>query len=183
MLSSWETHVVRGNHEEMLSMVQKKPDCLLPISEKYGDGLKIALDTLSCSQLDWLKNLPHPMSLELGGRRILLCHGAPWDLDCYIYPDSCVSMFEKCTEHGDDLVILGHSHYAYTAKCGNTMIVNPGSVGQPRDRKPGAHWVLLNTETMEVTHFAEKYNVFEVVEYAKAFQPSVPYLADVLCRK
>lgn len=183
MLSPWTMYVVRGNHEEMLSMVGKNPNALLMINQKYGEGLRVALDTLSPMQLHWLENLPHPLRLQLGGCRILLCHGAPWDLGCYIYPDATFSLLEKCAAQGDDLVILGHTHYAFKHRCGKTMVVNPGSVGQPRDRKPGAHWALLDTATLEVTHFTENYDISEVVNYSRTFQPAMPYLAEVLCRK
>ena len=183
LLSPWPMHVVRGNHEEMLSAARKDPGCLQKIEQKYGSGIRVALDTLSPAQLLWLENLPHPLRLELGGCLILLCHGAPWDFDRYIYPDADASLLEKCAAQGEDFVVLGHTHYAFQRRCGRTLVVNPGSVGQPRDRNPGAHWALLDTSTREVTRFTENYDIAEVIEYSRASQPAVPYLADVLCRK
>ena len=183
LLAPWNLHVVRGNHEEMISTVRSDPGALQGIELKYGNGLRVALESLSPTQLKWLENLPHPLRLELDGCEILLCHGAPWDFDCYIYPDAGAALMERCVSHGGDFVILGHTHHAFQKRCGRTMVVNPGSVGQPRDRKPGAHWSLLDTSTREVTCLTEDYDISQVVEYARTFQPAVPYLADVLCRK
>lgn len=183
LLAPWNLHVVRGNHEEMISTVRSDPGALQGIELKYGNGLRVALESLSPKQLKWLENLPHPLRLELDGCEILLCHGAPWDLNCYGYPDADAAFFEKCAAHGDDFVVLGHTHYAFHRRCGKTVVVNPGSVGQPRDRKQGAHWSILDTSSREVTLLTENYDMAEVVKYARTFQPAVPYLADVLCRK
>jgi putative phosphoesterase len=182
MLAPWSLHVVRGNHEVMLAPARQDPGYLRRIDEKYGNGLRVALDSLVPAQLHWLENLPHPLRLELGGCQILLCHGAPWDMDCYIYPDAAVSLLERCASEGADIVILGHTHHAFQARCGRTLVVNPGSVGQPRDRQPGAAWALLDTATREVTPFRENYDIAQVVAHARLAQPAVPYLAEVLCR-
>lgn len=183
LLAPWEMTAVRGNHEEMLSAARMDPAYREKIERKYGNGLSVALDTLSPNQLHQLENRPHPLRLEMGGSLILLCHGAPWDLDCYIYPDADERLISQCAAQGEDFVVLGHTHHAFQKRCGKTLVVNPGSVGQPRDRHPGARWALLDTATREVTQFTENYDMATVIEYSRATQPAVPYLADVLCRK
>jgi diadenosine tetraphosphatase ApaH/serine/threonine PP2A family protein phosphatase len=45
-------------------------------------------------------------------------------------------------------VLMGQTHYPLlrrTARGG--LLLNPGSVGQPRDRNPMASWALLDTGT------------------------------------
>ena len=61
-------------------------------------------------------------------------HASPWDETTYIYPDS-----EKLSEiqlHRNELLLLGHTHYPMSVQCGEGFVLNPGSVGQPRDRDP-----------------------------------------------
>ena len=65
----------------------------------------------------------------------------------------------------------------------NKKIINPGSVGQPRNGQPGAHWVLLDTVTMATEHRVEKYDIESVVQQCKEYAPNHPYLYEVLRRK
>ena len=183
LLATWEKVVVRGNHEEMLAVARENSDYLIQMDRKYGTGLRVALDTLSNEQLDWLVQLPHPRKLSIDGCSILLCHGSPWDLDQYIYPNAEEALLEKCSAEGHDWVVLGHTHYPMQHLRDNTTIVNPGSVGQPRNRKPGAHWALLDTETQIVTFRVESYDAGPVIEVARNRQPDLPYLAKVFTRQ
>ena len=133
--------------------------------------------------LDELCGLPHPLSLELDGRRILLCHGAPHDPDFYLYPDSDLLPVASPALADYDLVVTGHTHYPMRRRLGEkTLLVNPGSVGQPRNRIPGAHWALYDTESGEVAFFCEHYDYEPLQTEARKRHPELPYLADVLGR-
>jgi putative phosphoesterase len=182
LLNAWQTWTVRGNHEDMLVRARSDNGALTEIDHKYGCGLRLALSDLSCEELDRLCGLPHPLEVEIGGRQILLGHGAPWDNDYYVYPDATADVLERCAAGGHDLVVLGHTHYAMVHRVGATTIVNPGSVGQPRDRRPGAAWALYDTSTGEISLRRESYPVERVVAQAEACDPSHPYLASVLTR-
>jgi predicted phosphodiesterase len=144
--------------------------------------MRIALAQLAPGQLDGLCGLPHPLEIALDSHRILLCHGAPWDNDEYIYPDAALEVFERCASGGHHLVVLGHTHHAMALRVGATAIVNPGSVGQPRDRRPGAAWALYDTATGEVFLRCEPYASERVADEARFRDPALPYLADVLTR-
>ena len=183
LLKPWDMAVVRGNHEDMLAAARKQPDLLGQVDKQYGTGLRVALETLSSRQLDWLENLRHPQNIEIDGCRILLCHGSPWDVDIYIYPDAESTLLEKCADTGHDWIDLGHTHYPMEHRVGNTTIVNPGSVGQPRNRKPGAHWALLNTQSRKLSFMSEYYDIAPVIEMSRARHPNIPYLSDVLQRR
>ena len=63
------------------------------------------------------------------------------------------------------------------------MVVNPGSVGQPRDRKPGSCWALWDTRRMEVTLRRTAFDTSLVAERARRIDPHLPYLSDVLTRQ
>lgn len=181
LLAPWNavTTLVSGNHETMLAQSRGDPDFLKEVDKRYGTGLRIALDSLSTSQLDWLTSLPHPQRVDIGDCRILLCHGAPWDVDQYIYPDADRDLLENCASDDYDWVVLGHTHYAMHHTIRGTHIVNPGSVGQPRNRKAGAQWALLDTESRQVDFKTEHYDVTAVIERSRALHPEIPYLSNV----
>ena len=77
---------------------------------------------------------------------------------------------------------MGHTHYPMSREIDSTLLVNPGSVGQPRNKRPGAAWAILDTEKKDVTFRNENYNIQSVVNEAVRRQPNLPYLAEVLVR-
>ncbi len=87
--------------------------------------------------LDYLATIPLTLSLELDGLRVAMFHGAPWDdpssiSATYIYPENQSDLCRVA--HVDaDVVVLGHTHRAFATRINSTLIVNPGSCGEPRD--------------------------------------------------
>jgi predicted phosphodiesterase len=65
---------------------------------------------------------------------------------------------------------------------GAVRLINPGSVGQPRNRQPGAQWAILDTSTRQVTLCCEDYDFHSVALEAAARHPELPYLSEVLVR-
>jgi putative phosphoesterase len=182
LLSKWNHIIVRGNHEDMLASIRMDSTSLPKIEAKYGIGLRLALEQLSTTQLDTLTNLPMTKYIEIDRCNLLLCHGSPWDTDKYIYPDASEEIIEKCASVDADIVIMGHTHYPMSREIDSTLLVNPGSVGQPRNKRPGAAWAILDTEKKDVTFRNENYNIQSVVNEAVRRQPNLPYLAEVLVR-
>lgn len=183
LLAPWNVVAVRGNHENMLVEARRSVDFLGKVDGKYGTGLRIAIDQLDLKQLDELCRLPHPLELIIERCRVLLCHGSPWDSDCYIYPDAEQELFERCALHEFDLVVVGHTHYPMFHRVGNTLLINPGSVGQPRNRIQGAQWALFDTETSEVNFFCETYNAGFVIAESRRRHPDLSYLSEVMERR
>ena len=142
----------------------------------------MAIEQIDTPQLDDLCALPHPLELVVDGCKILLCHGTPWDNDRYVYPDAKRELLDRCAIQEFDLVVLGHTHYPMCHKIGKTLLVNPGSVGQPRNRKPGAHWALFDVDSHEVTPRCEIYDAGQVIAESRRRHPDIPYLAEVLER-
>lgn len=193
-------HTVRGNHDDMFDAAQNDPARLTGITRKYGHGLATALATLSPEQVQWLQTRPRQMRLHLGGVEILLCHGSPWGTDHYIYPDAPEGVLTKAAKSAGaaDLVVLGHTHYqtqwtlprAVAAPHPDThvwaqhlTIVNPGSVGQPRDRKPGAAWALVDIDQGQIDLRREAYDTRPTVQRARDRDPDLDYLWSVLARQ
>lgn len=182
-LQPWDRHVVRGNHEDMLNTARSDPEFLAQMDARYGTGLRTAIEQLGMRQLDELCNLPHPLELNIDGCRILLCHGAPWNIDQYVYSDAQPALLERCAIQELDLIVLGHTHYPMLHQIGKTLVVNPGSVGQPRNRQPGAHWAIFDTVNRSLEFRQEQYDFSALVRECQQRDSELPYLAEVLIRK
>lgn len=97
---------------------------------------------------EWLARQPFERRLEIDGTRILVCHGSPWRVDEYVYPDDeDVARFGTV---GADLIVMGHTHVPLVRRAGHALLVNPGSCGQPRDYNPMASYALYDTESRQV---------------------------------
>ena len=183
LLESWNVVAVCGNHDKMLKKVRNDKNKLELMSDKYGSGLRIALEQLDSTKIDWLLNLPNTLEYEVESEKILLCHGSPWNADEYIYPDANNESINRYCSLNVKWVVQGHTHYPMKRKFENITVINPGSVGQPRNKEQGAQWALLDTESDKLEHFCEQYDSSEVVMESKKRHPEIPYLADVLeCR-
>jgi putative phosphoesterase len=182
LLGEWDVEIVRGNHEEMLKTALKDPNYLLSVDARYGTGLRVAFEQLSSEQIERLCELDHPLHLSFDGVKILLCHGSPWDFDQYIYPNAEKALLTKCAISEYDLVVMGHTHYPMQLMIGSTLIVNPGSVGQPRNRYPGAHWAIFDTVSRSIEFRCESYDMTHLIRECRERNPNLPYLANVLER-
>lgn len=182
LLSSWTYWAVRGNHEDMLLAMRNNSAARSEYLRKYGSGLEYALSTFSGGDMALIEAMPRTRLLSFSGRKLLLAHGTPWDTDEYLYPDAPAGVLERVAESGGDIVVLGHTHYQFHRSLTGRLIINPGSVGQPRDRKPGAAWSILDMETETILHRREDYDIGAVVAAARQHDPALSYNWTVLSR-
>ncbi len=182
LLTAWPFDAVRGNHEDMLRASRHDPVLAERILARYGSGIAIAQSELDASRQQWLDELPVQCWVQWGRWRALLCHGTPDDTEEYVYPDSPDFTFERMAVAGADLVIYGHTHYPLCKTIGRCRVVNPGSVGQPRDRRPGAQWALFDSDSGALEHRLTPYDNAAVAREAERRHPDIPYLGQVLCR-
>ena len=81
-------------------------------------------------------------------------------------------------------MILGHTHYPFIKKAEDgRMIINPGSVGQPRDKNSSASWAIVDFMTGAVDLRRTRFKSQELIKEIEKRDPSLPYLKDVLVRK
>lgn len=182
LLENWDIVAVRGNHDKMLIKAREDENFLRKMTKKYGCGLSIALECLNDESLAWLMTLPDSIVHEVLNEKILLCHGSPWKDDEYVYPDSEEKSLNRYSCLDATYVVQGHTHYPMLKAVEGVTVINPGSVGQPRNGQPGAHWALLDTEQRNVKHFCEQYDTSSVIKESKIRNPDIPYLADILER-
>src|SRR5439155_914908 len=108
-----------------------------------------------------------------------ICHGSPVDEDAYIFDELDALRALKASRR--PLCLFGHTHYAVTFELadrgpegatpsasaetqitlrrGSKYLVNPGSVGQPRDGDPRASYAIVDTVERRVELFRQSYPV------------------------
>lgn len=98
--------------------------------EKYGKSYELELGS---KQLKFIESMLNKESETIDGIKIAFYHGGPGDYaEQRIYPDT-VLVKEEYSDF--DFVFTGHTHYQLQTKIGECVVVNPGSLGQPRDGK------------------------------------------------
>jgi len=121
---------LRGNHDQVfLEILGGNESLRRDYLKKYGPSMERLLEH-DCSDLTrWLSNLPGSC-VQLAGE-ISAAHGSPWNpVSGYVYPDTPVQPFLK--EHAETF-LLGHTHHPMEKRIEGKHIVNPGSLGQPRN--------------------------------------------------
>ena len=182
-LESFETTMIRGNHETLLEEAQGNSEIEERLHIRYGSGISEALKKLSPAQIDTLLSLPEKRSVEISGMAFLLCHGSPSKNDEYVYPDADEQKLKECAIEGVDMVLMGHTHYPMLKAVGKTTLLNPGSVGQPRDIGSSASWAIIDTVGRSAELRRTPFDAGSVVNEVRAIDPQNLYLAEVLLRK
>lgn len=181
LLEPWPMHVIGGNHERMLGEAQESPEMAAQHRKKYGSALDVALATLGKAQVEWLVKLPSRQSVELDGVSFELCHGSPDEQDRYVYPTASDEELQRCRLPGR-VVLMGHTHYPMVSVRPEGTLINAGSVGQARDLGGFASWFLFDTATQVIIPHRTAYDTTAVAAEARARDPDLPYLAEILQR-
>jgi diadenosine tetraphosphatase ApaH/serine/threonine PP2A family protein phosphatase len=151
--------MVRGNHDKVA--------CGLEQAEGFNavarSAAKWTLDILTPKNREWLADLPEGPTIV--DDLVEICHGSPFDEDAYIFDElDAVRALKVSTR---TLCLFGHTHYPVTfelsadafdtvgpaaaseaqlaLKRGAKYLVNPGSVGQPRDGDARAAYAIVDT--------------------------------------
>ncbi|MBS7652537.1 MAG: metallophosphoesterase family protein [Candidatus Bathyarchaeia archaeon] len=154
-------HSVMGNHD--YAIVTGDTSGFNPYA---AEAVRINRRLLEADEVRRLGSLPMGLNLEIDGVRIQVYHGSPSDpVNEYVFPEEAEAVAEDYLEALDvGLIILGHTHIPYVIETGNGFLMNPGSVGQPRDGDPRASYMLLEIEgsSVKVDHRRVDYDVDSV---------------------
>ena len=155
--------IVRGNHDHAVGY---GVDCGCGPATHAASVYtreEISLKKLSSNDVKWLASLPTGDTLKaLGFEGVLAVHATPAEeLHDYLYPwfsDDRVASSLKGFE--GPALLVGHTHYQFAVRrLGKYLIVNPGSVGQPRDGDPRAAYAIIDDEATAIIFRRVKYDV------------------------
>ena len=175
-----EVECIKGNHEDMLLEIHDNAKMLEKYINTYGNGIRLAYEKLSKYHWNFIKNLPEKRNLIFDKIDILIAHGAPWDNNFYIYPNSKDEVFKKLEKYSQKFVFLGHTHYQMIKKVYNKIIANPGSIGQPRDIGKDAKWLIFETKEKKITFFKTPFDTTELIKQIDFYDPNKSMLKKFL---
>jgi diadenosine tetraphosphatase ApaH/serine/threonine PP2A family protein phosphatase len=155
---------IRGNHDKVCSGIED--------GEMFNRvALQAALWTrekLTPSNLRWLRSLPEGPVVVDGA--FAVAHGTPIDEDAYIFGE--IEALNVFRQTAFPLCFFGHSHFPVIfglspdaiqtvlttspsfrlrLQPGVRYLVNPGSIGQPRDGNPLASFGMFDSDTRTVS--------------------------------
>jgi predicted phosphodiesterase len=153
----------------------------IPLDE-FSRGASLAAqwtrEVIAPSNLEFLSGLRPEGREQLGGEPLGLYHASPRD-PVWEYVLSTL-LAELCLDRqGARVCLVGHSHVALSfarhegepatgepRRAGTRLaiaegewLLNPGSVGQPRDGDPRASWLLLDLDEPAVSFMRTEYDV------------------------
>jgi putative phosphoesterase len=133
--------IVRGNHDHAVGH-DVDPRCSPPFRAMAEATRQLAMKTLPDHDKRFLRDLPLTASVERDGQRLFLCHATPSDpLFAYCPPDSPAWSQESASVDAD-IILVGHTHLPFVKRFGTRTVVNPGSLGQPKDGGPDASYAV-----------------------------------------
>ena len=173
-------HTIRGNHDKAAADLMPTDD-FNPIAKAAVDWTRAQL---SPDNLKWLAELPAG-PLEAEG--IVLVHGAFQDEDEYVFTPA--QALEGLLDSSAPITFFGHTHhqggFAYENSNNNLEVLhirprpsdafvplrteakrryllNPGSIGQPRDGDPRAGFAIADLEHNVVEFWRVPYDIAAV---------------------
>jgi len=170
---------LRGNHDQLLlSIAAGEKDLLSEYTKKYGRSMELLLDQDIKEIIEWLRSAPEfYLNKELN---CYACHGSPENhLEGYIYPDTDIALFER---YPQTLFLIGHTHYPMVRKLGEKMIVNPGSIGQPR-HGGDATYAVIDMDGFDVEFKEIVYDKTKLADEIKRLDGHNTYLKNIIHRR
>jgi diadenosine tetraphosphatase ApaH/serine/threonine PP2A family protein phosphatase len=165
--------MIRGNHDKVA--------CGLEQPEGFNAVAKGAAlwtyEALTAANRSWLAALPQgPLVVD---EQIEICHGSPFDEDAYTFDELDAVRALKVSRRL--LCLFGHTHCPVTFQLSqgrvetigasgltasrvelrgeSQYLINPGSVGQPRDGDPRAAYGIADTAARIVELFRVEYPI------------------------
>ncbi len=117
--------------------------------EGWQDSLQFAplrwtASRLGAEHLAYLAKRPAAYRLDpLDLPPMRFVHGSPRRADEPVLPDRELLAADALAMVREDVLVVAHTHEPWVVKDGERMAFNPGSVGQPYNNVPHAHYALL----------------------------------------
>ena len=160
--------IVRGNHDKIAFGIDQ--------AEGFNVSARAAaewtLNALTPAHRDWLINLPKGPTVV--DDCVEICHGSPFDEDEYIFDE--LDARRAIDSSRQRLCLFGHTHVAMVFRLAGRAIglvdvagtsvtldadakylVNPGSVGQPRDSDPRAAYAIFDAGAQQLEMYRLDY--------------------------
>jgi predicted phosphodiesterase len=162
--------VILGNHDSVAVGRESSEDWNNYNAQR---AIEWTAKTLNTSSADYLRKLPYMVNEE----SLCFVHASPWEAEKWRYVSSLDDAVDAFSFFTSKICFIGHTHWPiivimegeqsfhvsetlfHTWQPTQRLLVNDGSVGQPRDRNPLASWCLCDTEKMSVEIVRVAYDI------------------------
>ncbi len=152
LIRSVADKVVMGNHD---SAVVNQTDILL-FNAYAREATEWTRRVITDDNYEYIVELPLKKSVN----DLLLVHSTPLIPEDWNYILTQYGADKQFNFFSEKVCFVGHSHRSEVFKSiDDRMIINSGSVGQPRDGNPEACFVIYDTETYEYKFHRKMYDV------------------------
>lgn len=135
------TVAVRGNHDHAVGF-DVDPRCSPAFGPLAASTKDYTLAILSEPERGFLRGLPIHREMRLGDVAAHCVHAVPSD-PLFAYCAEMSAQWEQEVERiSADVLLVGHTHTPFIRRIGRTLIVNPGSIGQPKTGRSLACYAL-----------------------------------------
>jgi len=165
-------YTVRGNHDKVVTGIDSGES----FNHAALEAARWTHDRLTEANLRYVYELPQGPSQVSDG--LVICHGSPLDEDAYVFSDfDAYTIFSATSAR---LTFFGHTHVPslFVMKDGGIEVqllrgktgrieldpearylLNPGSIGQPRDRDPRAAYMTYDSDREVVRWYRLDYPI------------------------
>lgn len=140
---------VRGNHDHAVAQ-RVQPRLGRGFRELAALTRPLMWRDLAPLHLKFLSRLPLTQTLLIDGKRLYMVHATPRDpLDEYI-TNGAEGWRPAIADLDADIILTGHTHVQSLVDVDGRTVLNPGSVGQPRDGDPRVAYAIIDGGRIEL---------------------------------
>jgi putative phosphoesterase len=145
---------ILGNHDELINL-NNHPENI----PEYWEVIQLNKKNLSRHALKWLSELKSEKILEIDCLTFKIYHGTPDNsLLGRFYPDDYNNY--SWLPNQNEVLLMGHTHYPLVRKYeSGGIIINPGSIGQPRDGNLKSSLCIFNTSNLVEKFYRIPYSI------------------------
>jgi len=133
--------IVSGNHDYAAGYGDD-PRCSAPYRRLAAETLRYTREICSEDELQFLRGLARSQQKVVGTTRFYVVHATPSDPLFAYCPENSANWTSEVEGIGADVLVVGHTHTPFIRRVANTIIVNPGSLGQPKTGRPAACYAI-----------------------------------------
>ncbi len=164
--------IVRGNHDHCIGY-DVDPRCTPRYQKMAEITRRYTASILKTDQQKFLRQLPLNLGLSRQDTRFYLCHAKPSDPLYGYCPEQSEDWMSELDHVKGDALLVGHTHTPFIRRIGDRVVVNPGSLGQPKTGNPDACYAVWEDGSFQLKSFP--YDVDKTIGQLKAlaFQQDV----------
>jgi protein phosphatase len=132
---------------------------------------------LSDGNRRYLRNLPLTATIIADRIQILMCHAVPSDPLFEYRREDSPRWLADSVGSGVNVELVGHTHVPFERSIGPTLIVNPGSVGQPKHGRAEACYAIWHDG--RITLSSAPYDVEKTIEKLRSLSLSAGVFQDL----